>query len=479
VWSAVVLAQEYSRPWQQGAISTLAAGVSLTSVLGSTTLSFRRPAWVCCGLAHLDIMFNAHIIGTLRISRTDRVRSRVFMAALLVIAALPTRAMAQDNLSVKDAIQQALRSPAAQVVQARVDEVRGNLRQAGLGPNPRLFLQSEDLRPWADNFSFKDQTEDYGYLSQIFELDGKRGKRVALGNARLKQAEAERDLRLRQIAGAVSSAYWNAVSLQRVSDLLTDDSKAVDDMVRYHKERVDNGAMKGVDLLRMQIERDRLEISLQTAKRDATQAKLELFRQMGVAATGQALSGRLEDLPRPAAVNLQDALQHRPEIAAAQDAVQAAEADLKLQRANGVPDPDILGGYKRNSGANTIFTSLQIPLPFRNRNQGEVERARASVTAAQASLAVVEAQIRNQVMQAQAAYNSQEQIVNQTLPDMRARAQQNLDIISEAYRIGGVDLLRFIDAERTKFDVEVIAARALAQLQQSALQLQIAYGVQP
>ena len=83
------------------------------------------------------------------------------------------------------------------------------------------------------------------------------------------------------------------------------------------------------------------------------------------------------------------------------------------------------------------------------------------------------------MLQAQAAFDAQQKIVNQTLPDIRAHAQQNLDIITEAYRIGGVDLLRFIDAERTKFDVEISAARALAQLQQSAVQLQLAYGVQP
>ena len=39
---------------------------------------------------------------------------------------------------------------------------------------------------------------------------------------------------------------------------------AVDDMVRYHKDRVDAGAMRGVDLLRMQIERDRLVLALKS-----------------------------------------------------------------------------------------------------------------------------------------------------------------------------------------------------------------------
>ena len=400
-------------------------------------------------------------------------------ACLLIGALLQGNAAAQTGLSAHDAVQRALQSPAAQLANARVDEARGALRQAGLGLNPRLYLQSEDLRPWGDNFSFPNQTEDYGYLGQTFELDGKRSKRMALGTARLKQAEAERDLRIRQIAGAVTAAYWTVVSLQRVRDLLVEDLNAVDEMVRYHKERVDHGAMKGVDLLRMQIERDRLFITLQSAEREATQARLELFRQMGVPSTEQKLTDTLETLPQPAPVALETALRERPDVAAAEDAVQAAEADLKLQRANGVPDPDLLAGYKRNNGDNTLYTSLQIPLPFRNRNQGEVDRARAGVTAARASLAVVQAQVRAEVQQAQAAFEAQGTIVHDTLPDMRARARQNLDIIREAYRLGGVDLVRFIDAERTQFEVEVSAARALAQLQQSAVQLQLAYGVQP
>ena len=65
------------------------------------------------------------------------------------------------------------------------------------------------------------------------------------------------------------------------------------------------------------------------------------------------------------------------------------------------------------------------------------------------------------------------------LPDMRARAKQNLAIMDDAYRIGGVDLLRYLDAERTAFDVEVSALHTLADFQQAGLRLQLAYGERP
>ena len=388
-------------------------------------------------------------------------------------------AFAQDSFTLHEAVQRAIRGPAVQILDAQTEESRGSLRQAGLGPNPRLYLQSEDLRPWADTFSFANQTEDYGYIGQTFELGGKRGKRVAFAQSRLHQAESFRALQLLQLAGRVAGAYWNAVSLQRVAELLREDMGTVDEMVRYHRARVDAGAMRGVDLLRMQIERDRITLALASADRDTLQARMELFRQIGMTPTDVKLSDRIDDIPVVALLSNQSAMEQRADVQAAREAVAAANADLKLQKANGVPDPDLLAGYKRNAADNTAYASLQIPLPFRNRNQGEVERARAGVAAAQASLSLLEMQVQIEILQARQNYEAQERTVHDTLPEMRSRARENLKIITEAYRIGGIDPLRFIDAERTEFDVEVGAVRTLAQLQQSAIQLQIAYGVQP
>jgi hypothetical protein len=76
---------------------------------------------------------------------------------------------------------------------------------------------------------------------------------------------------------------------------------------------------------------------------------------------------------------LTQVLAQRQDVMLAQDAVAAAEADLKLQKSLGVPDFDLLGGSKRNSGADTLYSALQIPLRFTNRNQEEVQRAAATV----------------------------------------------------------------------------------------------------
>jgi cobalt-zinc-cadmium efflux system outer membrane protein len=87
--------------------------------------------------------------------------------------------------------------------------------------------------------------------------------------------------------------------------------------------------------------------------------------------------------------------------------------------------------------------------------------------------------VRADVASAEEGYARQRDIVEHVLPDMRSRAQQNLAIMSDAYKTGGMDLLRYIDAERTAIDVEVSALRSLAEFQQSALRLTLAYGGRP
>jgi len=388
-------------------------------------------------------------------------------------------AQSSTELSLHDAIEQALHSPQAAAYDAEIQQAEGMVQQAGLGPNPKLYLSSEDIRPWNNSFNFANDTEDLGYVGQTIESAGKRSKRVQLAKARMAQTEADRTLRLRELIGRVSMTYWTAVVQQRVVELLRRDMSVVDEMVAYHQKRVDSGAMKGVDLLRMLIERDRLIMALKAAERDAAQSHLELFKQIGISPSEVQLADSIETLPVIPPVSIDEVLADRPDVQAARAAEQATEADLRLQRANAAPDPDFFGGYKRNTGDNTLYAGLQLSLPVRNRNQGEIVRARAAVTAAQARLAAIQQQVRIEVNQASAGYETQREIVDKVLPDMRKRARQNLDIISEAYRIGGVDLLRFIDARRTEFDVEVSALRSMAQLQQSAIQLRLAYGVQP
>ena len=386
----------------------------------------------------------------------------------------------QSGLSLHDAIALSEASPQAQVGEDQVEAVRGAVIEAGLRPNPRLYLSSEDWRPGASDFNFGENTEDFAYLGQLFELGSKRARRIDYAKANLAQAEASRTLLDRQIAGRVAAAYWSAVASAGIEKVLSEDLHAVDEIVRYNQARVDAGAMRGVDLIRTQIERDRLLLALEAARREVVLTRIELFRQIGRDYDANvALSDTLEGAAPIRTESIAVVLAARADLDVARQAVTAAEADVRLQKAIGVPDLDLLAGYKRNSQFNSGYTSLQIPLAFRNRNQGEVARAEANVRLARDRLQQMEIAVRADVSAAEEDYQHQQAVIRDVLPDMRARAKQNLAIMDDAYRTGGVDLLRYLDAERTAFDVEVSALRTLSEFQQAGVRLQLAYGVQP
>src|ERR1700751_6000171 len=99
-------------------------------------------------------------------------------AAAFVLGIASITASGQTKLSLHEAILRAQNSPAARIAQSQVDASQGQVKQAGLRPNPRLYLQSEDLRPWASNFDFANNTEDYTYVGQTIETAGKRSGRL-------------------------------------------------------------------------------------------------------------------------------------------------------------------------------------------------------------------------------------------------------------------------------------------------------------
>jgi cobalt-zinc-cadmium efflux system outer membrane protein len=417
---------------------------------------------------------------------STRQRSRrgvklVSSAVVMLAAVFISSSRAQQGLSLHQAIEEGMRSPAALAYQGVAEQASALIQQAKLRPNPRLFLQSEDLRPWDSNFSLAENSESYIYAGQTLELDGKRGKRIDLATANASRAEATLDLKRQELASRIANAYWSLAAAKAAVSLEQQNLDSADAVVRYHHERVDAGAMRRVDLLRMELERDRVRIALQTAQRDREEARLQLFREIGrTSLVGDPqLTDPLTLIEPVEEVPIETALAKRPDVIAARDEVASARADVRLQHAAAVPDPDLIAGYKRNTGSNTLYSSVQIPLPFQNRNQGEIARAEASIRTAEALKAKTDLAARADIEAARAAYERSRDIVQTSLPDMQNRAKEHLSILDDAYRTGGTDLLRYIDARRLAVEVELSALQRLAEYHTSAARLRLAYGDQP
>jgi len=76
-------------------------------------------------------------------------------------------------------------------------------------------------------------------------------------------------------------------------------------------------------------------------------------------------------------------------------------------------------------------------------------------------------------------YEARQKTVTGILRPMRAHAGETSRIAEAAYREGGADLLRLLDAERARIESEILYYRTLADYQQSVTALEIFLGLLP
>ena len=402
-------------------------------------------------------------------------KTRSLLLIPLLLAGLGNAARA---LTFQQAIEEGLRShQLLDAAGARINSAEGARLQASRKPNPRLFLQSENSRAWGrPGFVYPRDADSFLYLSQVVETGHKRTLRTEAAQTNIQRAEADRAALRWQIAGRIAAAYWAAAGAAQYREAFRESLRNFDLTVQYHRDRVREGAMAEVDLLRMELESERLRAAFRVAEQDAVSARIRLFREMGQDdRPAESFPDNLENIPTVTAPENWAA--SRPDLAALDEATRQAAAQIRVQQSLARPDPEILGGYKRSNGFDTVIAGVQINLPVRNRNEGNIAAATADRAAADATRRAAAKAALAEVEAARAVYNARRELVTATLPAVRARAREIARISAAAYREGGADLLRLLDAERGRIDADLQYVKALMEFQIAAVELQTALGV--
>jgi cobalt-zinc-cadmium efflux system outer membrane protein len=397
-----------------------------------------------------------------------------------ILLALGCTGLIAQTMTLEQALTASVqRNPLLLAGQDRVAAAEGFKLQAGLKPNPRLVVQHENFRAWefSPGLTYWRDTDTTIYGSFLIERGAKRERRVDHAAAGVERAAGEGRQIAFDIKSRVAAAYWNAVASARIVDLYREDVRNFEQIVAYNRQRVDEGASAGADLLRIEVERDRLIAGARGAEHDAEQARVELFREMGaVDFPDVTLTSPIELVPDAPVAAIEDVFAARPDLQAAGSAVRQSERNIALQKAEGKVDPEVQVGYERNYGYDGLYAAVSIPLPLRNRNQGNVAAAEAESRSVRNELEALRNRARAEVEAAVRDYNSRKRTLVETIAPLRSRTRMAAELALGAYREGGVDLLRFLDAERVRIETEVLYYRSLADLQQSVVALKRAEG---
>jgi outer membrane protein, heavy metal efflux system len=383
----------------------------------------------------------------------------------------------QAVLSAQDAVAYALsHRPEVRAANDRVTASERLRSQASLIPNPRFLFRKEDF---TDHLNVGENSQTYWEGEQLLETSGKRGGRVAVAQQGMEQSRLQAELERRQIALNVRESYWKAKAAQSLSALYGQDADYFRRVIEYHEARFREGKIAEVDLLRVRLQGEQIRAAAANAKLDTEKALLMLAQEMNAAPNSSwVLSEDFETLEEPKPVPAgTDSASLRVEGQLAQQAIAVAEAQTRLQKANGRPDLLFTGGYKRDVDIDTPVAGVQFDLPLFNRNQGAVAAAHAEEEAARESYQATRNRLAAEFELANREYAMRREQYLQTFKPLRVQAIEISDISRAAYQAGGLDLLRLLDAERARVEAELNYVRALEGFHLSVAALNYAEGV--
>ncbi len=339
-------------------------------------------------------------------------------------------------------------------------------------PDPQITFQSDI----ADIV----QTVMPGFL-QEFPGPGKLRAGAAVASAESRAKYFAFESAALQTAFDLKQAYYQLYFLDDQLRINRRTLSLLDDLERIARAQNEVGKATLQDILRAQIERDRVQTDI---------ADLEDSRQPMLAAFKAAL-GLTHDQPDPpvparletTATNfdsdelLQIAFARNPQLKALEADVRAAEAGINVAYKSRVPDFS-LGLMADAKAQPTLFRPLggtTLPI-WRDKIAAEIAQAKANELAAKARLSA--AQISLTVDFAEQTFACREigrnlgLLENQLIP----KARQSLEIARAGYLAGTIDFFNLMDTERTllNFELSAVEARTQREIVLSRLSLLIA-----
>jgi outer membrane protein, heavy metal efflux system len=374
-------------------------------------------------------------------------------------------------------------NPTLRAGQLGIDESKASEITAYLRPNPNLTLLSDQIDPFSGGpshgpFSYWLPSATVTYLH---EREHKRELRLesaqgATAIAVSSQADLERELLF-----SLRGAFVQTLQAKAVLDVAKENLAYYDHVLDISRERFKAGDLAQVDLDRLELQRVQFESDLQTAQVNLRTAKIQLLMLLNDRTPVEQFDviGLFEFNEQIAALDdfRKIAVDTRPDLKAAVQAVDKAKTDHKLAVANGSTDPTFSFDIGRNPPIDEYFgVNVSIPLRIFDRNQGEKLRTQLDIDRNQRMLDATQALVFSDVDSAYALVNSNLILLRPYKAKYLQQAVRVRDTITFSYQHGGASLLDFLNAENDYRSVQLNYVNLVGSYLTAAAQLNLAVG---
>ena len=371
------------------------------------------------------------------------------------------------KISLEEALKIAIeKNPQLQSTRDQIDAAVGSLRQSRLYPNPVLELLAEEI---PSNEVGLNQSQNLVGITQPIITGGKRKLGIKVSEREKEKNELERDAVLLAVMADTKKAFYKVVADQEGYTIAKKVEEIAKGIYESEKVRFDAGEVAITNVLRAEVELSKARNSVSNAEGNLQNSIKELQTVMGIPEeTVDGVMGKL--LTRPAELSLHELelnmKSNQPFLKASKKNIEIAETQLTLEKRQDIPDINVSAGYKRLSLENvdTVQMGIEIPAPFFNRNQGNVQKGKALARKAKSENLSVYNDLLFQLKKNFNSYNVERKRVVEFRDKILPRAEESLKLIERGYREGEFNYIDLLDTQRTWAETRISYIESLKNL---------------
>ncbi len=408
----------------------------------------------------------------------------VLLASVGAVAQTPT-AMTWDE--VRHRFEQ--NNPTLLADQLNIDESKAQEITAFLRPNPQ-FTESTDgtqIAPHDGVWQPFSGTLFVSSFSYLHEREHKRELRLESQQKATAIAVSTHSDLERTLLFGLRGAFVSALQAKAVLQLAKDNLAYYDHVLDISRTRFKAGDIAQIDLDRLELQRVQYESDLETADVNLRTAKITLLTLLNdrTPIDKYDVTGTYDfnQLPMSQDDFRKIAVENRPDLRAAVEAIDKAQTDHRLAVSNGSTDPTLSlwvtpynASFDNPNARTTLGGSVNIPLRVFDKNQGEKLRTQIDITRDERLHDAAEAQVFSDVDSGYATLDSTVKLLEPYKAKYLQQSVRVRDTVWFSYQHGGAALLDFLNAESEYRAVQLNYVNLVGSYLTAAAQLNMAVG---
>lgn len=398
----------------------------------------------------------------------------ILLSTLLLVASLPASEIKLSLAQIPERVSK--HHPDLAAARLRIAEAQGRMLAAGRLANPELgasFMHDSRFEEGTVGLSF----------DQKFPVTSRLRLEKALSEKLVTAAQLEvQDMQRKAIAEAQVLAV-KLLSLEQQRTLRTQQTELAQKLSKFAADRSAAGELSALDAAQAQVDSQRLLLESRKLETERVSFLGELKPKLGLAAEDTlTITGELPSTSLPAKASWGS----RADYQLARVNEDAARTAMDLARSRKWEDitagvawegermEDDPNGLERTG---FFGFKLSIPLPFWNKNEGEIAEKTATAQRAALETKALTATISNEASAARAEMEANAKLAKETKETLLPLVLQQTERLEKAYQTGQTDLLTVLRAREQRLQLEAAVLDATRDFHLARIRYESAIGI--